>query len=418
MPLADEGILLTKPVSGEATPVFNGDASDDELAQQRVAKKLKETRIEGEKTEDAEEAKESAKKDINEEAPEESEKGQEKTTDDKRDEPKRIKRTHTAVEEEDKDVESKSSDEKTEAPKSPSVAPPEPKKKIFGSGSAFGGGASAASPFGALTSNASPFGALSSSASPFASLASGKSPFASGASSSNASPFGSSTALSGFGAYAGQSAFGKVTTSVSPSKKPKTADGEDENDDNKSGEEEDKEQGEKKDGGFSSMLENVKDEEKSGGDDEKYVQVKGLSEQEVKTGEEEETTVYNSKAKLFSFDTKEQAWKERGVGTLRVNLYQDKKLGGRIVMRADAVYRVILNVKLFKNMKIETSKDAVMNEKSIRFSALEEGKLVMFTVRVGNANTALDLAKAITDSLPEEAKEGDEEKENEEESEV
>ncbi|ODQ51563.1 PH domain-like protein [Saitoella complicata NRRL Y-17804] len=401
MPLADEGILLTKPVSGEATPVFNGDASDDELAQQRVAKKLKETRIEGEKTEDAEEAKESAKKDINEEAPEESEKGQEKTTDDKRDEPKRIKRTHTAVEEEDKDVESKSSDEKTEAPKSPSVAPPEPKKKIFGSGSAFGGGASAASPFGALTSNASPFGALSSSASPFASLASGKSPFASGASSSNASPFGSSTALSGFGAYAGQSAFGKVTTSVSPSKKPKTADGEDENDDNKSGEEEDKEQGEKKDGGFSSMLENVKDEEKS-----------------VKTGEEEETTVYNSKAKLFSFDTKEQAWKERGVGTLRVNLYQDKKLGGRIVMRADAVYRVILNVKLFKNMKIETSKDAVMNEKSIRFSALEEGKLVMFTVRVGNANTALDLAKAITDSLPEEAKEGDEEKENEEESEV
>ncbi|BFZ62939.1 hypothetical protein YB2330_004051 [Saitoella coloradoensis] len=406
MPLADEDILLTKPVSGEATPVSNGDASDDELAQQRVANKLKETRIEGEKTEDAEEVKESATKDVSEEEPEEFKKNQEK-----RDEPKRIKRTHTAVEEEDKNVESKSSNEKTEALKSPSVAPPEPKKKIFGSGSVFGGGASAASPFGALASGASPFGSLASNASPFASLASAPS----GASSSNASPFGSSTALSGgFGAYAGQSAFGKVTTSASPSKKPKTADGEEENDDDKSGEEEDKEQDEKKEGGFSSLLENVKDEEKSGGDDEKYVQVKGLSEQEVKTGEEEETTVYNSKAKLFSFDTKEQAWKERGVGTLRVNLCQDKKLGGRIVMRADAVYRVILNVKLFKNMKIETCKDAVMNEKSIRFSAFEEGKLVMFTVRVGNPNTALELAKTITDSLPEEAKEGDEEKENEE----
>jgi Ran-binding protein 3 len=60
-------------------------------------------------------------------------------------------------------------------------------------------------------------------------------------------------------------------------------------------------------------------------------------------------------------------WKERGTGNLRINT---KKTNGhsatRLVMRADSVFRVILNVPLFAGMKIW-----IMQEKFVRFAAFE-----------------------------------------------
>jgi RanBP1 domain len=92
-----------------------------------------------------------------------------------------------------------------------------------------------------------------------------------------------------------------------------------------------------------------------------------LSFSSVTTGEEDEYTVHTVKAKLLVMDGKSDNWKERGTGTLRINT---KKTHGnsstRLVMRADSVFRVILNVPLFVGMKVW-----IMQEKFVRFAAFE-----------------------------------------------
>lgn len=82
----------------------------------------------------------------------------------------------------------------------------------------------------------------------------------------------------------------------------------------------------------------------------------------VETGEEEEHTYFSSKAKLFHFSDK--VWKERGVGTFKVNVKEspddsdsdveagNKKKSARMIMRADGVLRVMLNSPIFKGMPI------------------------------------------------------------------
>ncbi len=74
----------------------------------------------------------------------------------------------------------------------------------------------------------------------------------------------------------------------------------------------------------------------------------------------------------------DQSWKERGTGTLRVNVPKrsSDKRAARLVMRADGVLRVILNVSLFKGMKCE------LQEKFVRIIAFEDGKPVPYAIRV------------------------------------
>jgi Ran-binding protein 3 len=90
----------------------------------------------------------------------------------------------------------------------------------------------------------------------------------------------------------------------------------------------------------------------------------------VTTGEEDEYTVHTVKAKLLVIDGKSDNWKERGTGTLRINT---KKTNGtsatRLLMRADSVFRVILNVPLFSGMKVW-----IMQEKFVRFAAFEQAE--------------------------------------------
>src|SRR3954453_12248494 len=110
----------------------------------------------------------------------------------------------------------------------------------------------------------------------------------------------------------------------------------------------------------------------------------------VITGEEDEVTRYSVKAKLYWMD-KSQQWKERGVGTLRINFPRDDRKSPRIgsifidskqlnlsrffslifiyhclVMRADGVLKVILNVALFTGMSVERAQ-----EKFVRLVAYE-----------------------------------------------
>lgn len=104
----------------------------------------------------------------------------------------------------------------------------------------------------------------------------------------------------------------------------------------------------------------------------------------VQTGEEGEKTYFSSKAKLFQFSNGE--WKERGIGTFKVNVKatdgkEDKK-AARLIMRADGVLRVMLNTPLFKGMKVGDASGNEPKSKQIHLASLEEGRSVPTLLRV------------------------------------
>jgi Ran-binding protein 3 len=116
------------------------------------------------------------------------------------------------------------------------------------------------------------------------------------------------------------------------------------------------------------------------------------------TGEEDEDTVYQVRCKLHIMD-ESGAWRERGTGSLRVNI--DKKRSGsaprlgrhavdckswqRIrltyhlvlaVMRAEGVLRLILNVSMFPNMSFDVT------DKYVRTVVFEDGQSRSILIRV------------------------------------
>ncbi|GMF72027.1 unnamed protein product [Aspergillus oryzae] len=100
--------------------------------------------------------------------------------------------------------------------------------------------------------------------------------------------------------------------------------------------------------------------------------------------EEGEKTYFSSKAKLFQFSNGE--WKERGIGTFKVNVKatdgkEDKK-AARLIMRADGVLRVMLNTPLFKGMKVGDASGNEPKSKQIHLASLEEGRSVPTLLRV------------------------------------
>ncbi|KAJ5938522.1 hypothetical protein N7466_001656 [Penicillium verhagenii] len=106
--------------------------------------------------------------------------------------------------------------------------------------------------------------------------------------------------------------------------------------------------------------------------------------QTVETGEEEEETAFSCKAKLFHFSNKE--WKERGIGTFKINVRRNSNgmRAGRMIMRADGAMRVMLNSPIFKGMNYgDASNEAPIN-KQILLASLEEGRTVPLLLRVNS----------------------------------
>ena len=110
----------------------------------------------------------------------------------------------------------------------------------------------------------------------------------------------------------------------------------------------------------------------------------------AKTGEEHEESIHSIRAKLYTM-AEDQSWKERGTGTLRVNIPKkpSDKRPARLVMRADGVLRVILNVSLFKGMKCE------LHEKFVRIIAFEDAKAVHYAIKVCDIRPTLAPHKAL-----------------------
>ncbi|CAO1618307.1 unnamed protein product [Sympodiomycopsis kandeliae] len=148
------------------------------------------------------------------------------------------------------------------------------------------------------------------------------------------------------------------------------------------------------------------------------VKVQKKDDSELATGEENERTIHSVRAKLYAImkgegenatSAADGAWKERGTGTVRLNIPKSSsssygssssKSGARLVMRAEGVLRLILNVALFSGMKVELAQD-----KFVRFVAIEnEDQLVHFALKVSNPVAANALYQAITSSIPDKQK--------------
>jgi len=123
-----------------------------------------------------------------------------------------------------------------------------------------------------------------------------------------------------------------------------------------------------------------------------------IEEIEVHTGEENEDTIHQVRAKLYFLD-RTGGYKERGVGSLKLNVRKQDRSAPRLVMRADAVHRVILNAALFPGMAVSLGQDP----KYVRLTSLENGKPANYAIRVGNTKAAEELKEKITEHLPSEA---------------
>lgn len=93
-----------------------------------------------------------------------------------------------------------------------------------------------------------------------------------------------------------------------------------------------------------------------------YKQV-DLTVKEVKTGEENEQSIYSTTAKLFELNLTKitEGWKERGVGPLHLNRSIADSSQIRIVMRSHGLLRVILNYKITPTTKLIRGLDASLS---------------------------------------------------------
>ncbi|WWD21719.1 hypothetical protein CI109_106206 [Kwoniella shandongensis] len=255
----------------------------------------------------------------------------------------------------------------------PAPAPPAPVKKPQAT---FGSFASASSPFASakttsLATSVSESSQKSDAAPPpkkpqatFGSFVSSSSPFSAAPKSTSAF---SAPPLKG-------SAFGNysATSSAFTSKKTTPVEGQD-----------------KSEAGPSSFGDILKD---AGGEEvaEKKIE---MHEQDVTTGEEDEETVYQTRAKLYISD-KDAGWKERGVGILKLNVRRSDGLGARLVMRADGVFRLLLNSKLYKGL------NPMVDGKVVRMNLPHEGNFTLVSLRVGNPKVSEELADCIHEHIP------------------
>lgn len=105
----------------------------------------------------------------------------------------------------------------------------------------------------------------------------------------------------------------------------------------------------------------------------------------VETGEEGEHTIFSCRAKLFHFNGQE--WKERGVGTFKVNITETETetshyQKARLIMRTDGVHRVVLNTPVFKGMKFGSNDGKEPSGKMINLAGMENGRPVPLLLKV------------------------------------
>ncbi|XP_064638555.1 E3 SUMO-protein ligase RanBP2-like isoform X2 [Lineus longissimus] len=118
---------------------------------------------------------------------------------------------------------------------------------------------------------------------------------------------------------------------------------------------------------------------------------------EVKTGEEDETTLFTHRAKLYRW---QKEWKERGVGN--ISILQHKENGRiRVIMRREQVLKLCCNHNITGEIKLTPMEKA--NGKAYLWYAMDcaegEPKAEKLCVRFKTAEIAGDFAKVFNDSV-------------------
>lgn len=109
---------------------------------------------------------------------------------------------------------------------------------------------------------------------------------------------------------------------------------------------------------------------------QQYKQVE-LAAQDVKTGEENERSVFSTTAKLFELDFSniKDGWKERGLGPLHLNQAVADPAQVRMVMRSQGLLRVILNHKVASSTVLIKGLEASLSPgKFLRMNSLSADK--------------------------------------------
>lgn len=104
------------------------------------------------------------------------------------------------------------------------------------------------------------------------------------------------------------------------------------------------------------------------------------------TGEENETSAWVGRSKLYTMDGegKERGWKERGFGNIKLNVTLDKPKKARFVLRADGTHRLLLNAAVTKTMVFGAdSKGARPKDGRLLFNSPNaDGSLEMHLLKV------------------------------------
>lgn len=126
-----------------------------------------------------------------------------------------------------------------------------------------------------------------------------------------------------------------------------------------------------------------------------------LQKQEIKSGEESEETIYQVNAKLYQLSDLKDGWKERGVGTIKVNKNINTEKA-RLVMRSRGILKVILNLPLVKGFNIQRGfPGSLQSEKFIRMITVDDNKApVQYAVKAGKEDTIQELYESIIKQVP------------------
>lgn len=132
-----------------------------------------------------------------------------------------------------------------------------------------------------------------------------------------------------------------------------------------------------------------------------------LEKQDVKSGEENEETVFQVKAKLYHMELSKMSlgWKERGFGIIKVNKFVNspaENYTSRLVMRQNGNLKLILNLPIINGFQVlKGMPSSLTANKFIRLQVLEGGEPVQYAIKVGQPENAKKLFGSIREQIPE-----------------
>lgn len=131
-----------------------------------------------------------------------------------------------------------------------------------------------------------------------------------------------------------------------------------------------------------------------------------LEKQDVKSGEENEETIFQVKAKLYHMELSKMSlgWKERGFGIIKVNKFiksPSDNYNSRLIMRQNGNLKLILNLPIAEGFNVlKGMPSSLTGNKFIRLQVLEAGEPVQYAIKVGQPENAEKLFESIEQQIP------------------